>query len=93
MFDCTCNTQNSLLLNQHNGDDAPQDQFSSLANGSIVGPATQAGRRGHLPAEVGVKLQSSMQCSNDHTAIVGGESKQAPTNTYMNFTLNDLHDT
>ena len=25
MFDCTCNTQNSLLLNQHNGDDAPQD--------------------------------------------------------------------
>ena len=23
--DCTCNTQNSLLLNQHNGDDAPQD--------------------------------------------------------------------
>ena len=26
MFDCTCNTQNSLLLNQHNGDDAPQEQ-------------------------------------------------------------------
>jgi len=25
MFDCTCNTQNSLLLNQHNGDVAPQD--------------------------------------------------------------------
>ena len=25
MFDCTCNTQNSLLLDQHNGDDAPQD--------------------------------------------------------------------
>ena len=25
MFDCTCNTQNSLLLNQHNGEDAPQD--------------------------------------------------------------------
>ena len=25
MFDCTCNTQNSLLLNQHNGDDVPQD--------------------------------------------------------------------
>ena len=25
MFDCTCNTQNSLLLNQHNGDDATQD--------------------------------------------------------------------
>ena len=24
MFDCTCNTQNSFLLNQHNGDDAPQ---------------------------------------------------------------------
>ena len=24
MFDCTCNTENSLLLNQHNGDDAPQ---------------------------------------------------------------------
>ena len=22
VFDCTCNTQNSLLLNQHNGDDA-----------------------------------------------------------------------
>jgi hypothetical protein len=26
MFDCTCNTQNSLLLNQHNGDDAPQER-------------------------------------------------------------------
>ena len=25
VFDCTCNTQNSLLLNQHNGNDAPQD--------------------------------------------------------------------
>ena len=25
MFDCACNTQNSLLLNQHKGDDAPQD--------------------------------------------------------------------
>ena len=25
MFDCACNTQNSLLLNQHNGDDVPQD--------------------------------------------------------------------
>ena len=25
MFDCTCNTQNSLFLNQHNGNDAPQD--------------------------------------------------------------------
>jgi len=25
LFDCTCNTQNSLLLNHHNGDDAPQD--------------------------------------------------------------------
>ena len=25
VFDCTCNTQNSLLLNQHNGDDAPQN--------------------------------------------------------------------
>jgi len=25
VFDCTCNTQNSLLLNQHNGDDAPQE--------------------------------------------------------------------
>ena len=25
MFDCTCNKQYSLLLNQHNGDDAPQD--------------------------------------------------------------------
>ena len=25
MFDCTCNTQNSLLLNQHDGDDALQD--------------------------------------------------------------------
>jgi len=22
VFDCTCNAQNSLLLNQHNGDDA-----------------------------------------------------------------------
>ena len=26
VFDCTCNTQNSLLLNQHSGDDAPQDK-------------------------------------------------------------------
>ena len=26
MFDCTCNTQNSLLLNQHYGDDAPQQE-------------------------------------------------------------------
>jgi len=25
VFDCTCNTQNFLLLNQHDGDDAPQD--------------------------------------------------------------------
>ena len=25
VFDCTCNTQNSLLLNQYNGDDAPQE--------------------------------------------------------------------
>jgi len=25
VLDCTCNTQNSLLLNQHNGDDALQD--------------------------------------------------------------------
>ena len=25
MFDCTCNTQNSLLLNRHNGDDALQN--------------------------------------------------------------------
>jgi len=24
VFDCTCNTQNSLLSNQHNGDDAPK---------------------------------------------------------------------
>ena len=31
MFDCTCNTQNSLLLNQHNGDDAPQDWEHSSA--------------------------------------------------------------
>jgi len=31
VFDCTCNTQNSLLLNQHNGDDAPQD-FTPLLN-------------------------------------------------------------
>jgi len=27
VFDCTCNTQNSLLLNQHNGYDAPQDKI------------------------------------------------------------------
>ena len=27
VFDCTCNTQNSMLLNQHNGDDAPQEHF------------------------------------------------------------------
>ena len=25
MFECTCNTQTSFLLNQHNGDDAPQE--------------------------------------------------------------------
>ena len=25
VFDCTCNTQNSLLLNQHNGDDVPHN--------------------------------------------------------------------
>ena len=25
MFDCTCNRQNSLLLNLHNGNDAPQN--------------------------------------------------------------------
>ena len=30
MFDCTCNTQNSLLLNQHSGDDAPQDYFHEV---------------------------------------------------------------
>ena len=30
MFDCTCNTQNSLLLNQHNGDDASQDYWGGL---------------------------------------------------------------
>jgi len=27
VFDCTCNTQYSLLLNQHNGDDAPQKRM------------------------------------------------------------------
>ena len=30
MFDCTCNTQYSLLLNQHNGDDAPQEFLFEL---------------------------------------------------------------
>jgi len=30
VFECTCNTQNTLLLNQHNGDDAPQDRGSSF---------------------------------------------------------------
>jgi len=25
--DCMCNTQNSLLLNQHNRDEAPQDYY------------------------------------------------------------------
>ena len=30
MLDCTFNTQNSLLLNQHNGDDAPQDLLIEL---------------------------------------------------------------
>ena len=30
MFDCTCNTQNCLLLNQHNGDVAPQETSSHL---------------------------------------------------------------
>ena len=36
MFDCTCNTQNSLLLNQHNGDDAPQDLCTTLRFGSVL---------------------------------------------------------
>jgi len=27
-----CNTQNSLLLNQHNGDDAPQDYGQLISN-------------------------------------------------------------
>jgi hypothetical protein len=35
MFDCTCNAQNSLLLNQHNGDDAPQDHSNTLSHISI----------------------------------------------------------
>ena len=35
MFDCTCKTQNSLLLNQHNGDDAPQDYEINVF--SIIG--------------------------------------------------------
>ena len=26
MFDCTCNTQKLFVLNQHNGDDAPQNR-------------------------------------------------------------------
>ena len=29
MFDCTCNTQYSLLLNQHNGDDTPKKKSST----------------------------------------------------------------
>ena len=37
MFDCTCNTQNSLLLNQHNGDDAPEDYNCTFL---ITNPAT-----------------------------------------------------
>ena len=31
VFECTCNTQNPLLLNQHNGDDAPQEEFEHEA--------------------------------------------------------------
>ena len=30
VFDFTCNTQNSLLLNQHNGDDAPQENLEAF---------------------------------------------------------------
>jgi len=40
VFDCTCNTQNSLLSNQHNGDDAPQERVykwrTILKNGNFV---------------------------------------------------------
>ena len=46
-----------------------------------------------FPAEVGVKLQSSMQCSNYHAAIAAVKASRPPANTYMNFTLNDLHAT
>jgi hypothetical protein len=30
VFDCRFNTQNSLLLNQHNGDDAPQEKIQKF---------------------------------------------------------------
>jgi len=37
VFDCTCNTKNSLLLKQHNGDDAPQNYvLCSPGEGSKV---------------------------------------------------------
>jgi len=39
VFDCMCNTQNSLLLNQHNGDVAPQEcrVFESMLLRGIFG--------------------------------------------------------
>jgi len=36
VFDCKCNTQNSLLLNQHNGDDAPQDYVRKVPMHNIL---------------------------------------------------------
>ena len=43
MFDCTCNTQNSLLLNQHYGDYAPPEKcrlkvFENRVLRRIFGP-------------------------------------------------------
>ena len=47
MFDCTCNTQNSLLLNQHNGDDAPHDYLVSgrtnVSSGMFIKQAVRCG--------------------------------------------------
>ena len=36
VFDCTCNTQNSLLLDQHNGDGAPQEFLFCRPNTTTI---------------------------------------------------------
>jgi hypothetical protein len=67
------------------------DQFSCQREQRGSGNTSRT-KRGQFPAEVGVNLRSSMLCSNYQAAIVAVQgSKQAPANTYMNFTLNDLH--
>ena len=40
VFDCTCNTQNSLLLNQHNWDDATQAIQKYYSSGSNLWSST-----------------------------------------------------